>query len=728
MKMAVVGSDVVHQAHEWKEEPSARTQGRRKDCMDRDLPSIRPKWKMVPCWAWASVTVVLCYPLGQFFLPSTWTRLYATDVPYLCLGRAALLSFVTVLFLTCGGYLAMVVDARSKRKQRDLKDTVRGVRLVKHTALLLSWGWFFMHLFRYEVIHGDGSQWLTAHANNTLWLHARRLLYNVAVVASWPTLLNLAFVCISADRFGILYLLTGYPYTLVRYLHHFASKQLVFWCSLHSILPPLLWLSVSKATFSSHLLDLSSRYTGAVVNFSGLVSYCFLLILWVTSSDLVRRKQYEHFQIFHFFSVGFLFFAQLHDYETFHYAHAGLVLLISDVLYRKLALQDRMRVQPSRNGHIKLSHVTRPLLAPRAGQSIELKVPEVSNQFHPLSVSGVEEDGFEVTVFEKGDWTRAVLQHISRMNADEHGEAVIQGPFGRSEIAFTNEQDVVVIAGGSGLAAFAASIASFCSSEKSGKLSILWLVKTHQDYARFHHLLQFASETGATVRVNIRCPLELEVRESQDKTLCLEEELGEMSNLEQDAVQRAGRQGPTVSEYRNHCFKGLVTLATFVGSVVGFVVARLVACKKSGTGGTHCRFLWKGESCSVCKTLGHCKIWSCWLAFRGFPILFSVCAAVGFGAWGAWIMKRNSLVGQESVPEENDKLLGGSTEDPGIDAGRTRVTFLYDRFCLQHLVALCVDGRSAVHVCGPQGFSTDVYTAVHKMKHQKCDFICHTYP
>lgn len=728
MKMEVVGSDVVHQALEWKEEPSARTQGRRKDCMDRDLPSIRPKWKMVPCWAWASVTVVLCYPLGQFFLPSTWTRLYATDVPYLCLGRAALLSFVSVLFLTCGGYLAMVVDARSKREQRDLKDTVRGVRLVKHAALLLSWGWFFMHLFRYEVIHGDGPQWLTAHAKNALWLHARRLLYSVAVVASWPTLLNLAFVCISADRFGILYLLTGYPYTLVRYLHHFASKQLVFWCSLHSILPPLLWLSVSKATFSSHLLDLSSRYTGAVVNFSGLVSYCFLLILWVTSSDLVRRKQYEHFQIFHFSSVGFLFCAQLHDYETFHYAHAGLVLLVSDVLYSKLALQDRMRVQPSRNGHIKLSHVTRPLLAPRAGQSIELKVPEVSNQFHPLSVSGVEEDGFEVTVFEKGDWTRAVLQHIGRMNADEHGEAVIQGPFGRSEIAFTNEQDVVVIASGSGLAAFAASIASFCSSEKSGKLSILWLVKTHQDYARFHHLLQYASENGATVIVNIRCSLELEDRENPDQILCSEEELGEMSNLEQDAVQRAGRQGTTVSECRNHCFKGLVTLATFVGSVVGFVVARLVACKKSGTGGTHCRFMWKGESCSVCRTSGCCKIWSCWLAFRGLPILFSVCAAVGFGAWGAWIMKRNSLVGQESAPEENDKLLGGSTEDPGIDAGRTRVTFLYDRFCLQHLVALCVDGRSALHVCGPQGFSTDVYTAVHKMKHQKCDFICHTYP
>lgn len=726
--MELLGSRNLQQESEWHERAKALVKGLINDFIGCTVPLVQSKWTLVQGWAWISALAMLFYPLGRFYLPKAWTRLYATDIPYLCLGRAALLSFAAALFLTCAGYVAAAFDVRWKRKPREFRDAVKRVRLVKRTSLVLSWGWFLMYFIRYEALHQDGPQWLTGQASNDLWLTARRLLYGAAVVASWPTLLNLAFVCLSADRCGILYLLTGYPYTLVRYLHQFAGKQLVFWASLHSLLPPVLWLSVSMSTLWSHLFNLSSRYTGAVVNFSGLVSYIFLLILSMSSADEVRRKHYERFQIFHFSSAGFLLCAQLHDYETFHYAHAGIVLLISDVLYSRFVLQDHVRVYQNKEGRFKLRFLTSPYIVPQAGQSIELKVPAISDQFHPLSVSAMNDDGFEVAVFERGDWTRAILHHTSLMTAEQSGAALIRGPFGQPEVLIGGLQDVLIVAGGSGLAAFSASIYESCSSGKGEQLSILWLVKSQQEYARFDLLLQYASRNGATVTVNIRCSALLKDKVNPASILCPGEQKDEYSTLPNRTTQQVRARDARLSQAKQNFSKGLMTFITFVGSVVGFIAARLVSCRSAGEEGTSCRFMWKTEFCSVCPAVGCCRIWSCWLAFRALPLISSVCAAVAFGAWGGLAIKRRYLDLQGDPFEEGNVLLEDSHIDQEKLGDQSAIRFIHDRSRLGDLLAGSMTHISEVHVCGPRGLSEDVYTIVQGTRRQDIQFVCRTLP
>lgn len=267
--------------------------------------------------------------------------------------------------------------------------------------------------------------------------------------AAWPGLWNLAFVVFPVKRSSEI-LALSHKDTL--FLHIWAGQSVFFWLTVHTV-----FLSFAYAVNYEYSVrewinvmvpSANSLYTEGVVNFMGWLGLAMFLLLWLTSRPWFRKHFYETFSFLHLVTAAlFVFFSNLHDYNTIHFIQPAFAAWIAERLVRRVStvnvsvyhgltstsVTDGIQ---SNGGILAISACTTsgtndllPLVSmtmtlppswnvvPGTVAFLYLKCPSISGwQLHPFSISAIDTDNmtFSLHIKALGDWTNRFVQQMSK--------------------------------------------------------------------------------------------------------------------------------------------------------------------------------------------------------------------------------------------------------------------------------------------------------------------------
>ncbi|GMP63522.1 hypothetical protein CsSME_00025169 [Camellia sinensis var. sinensis] len=240
----------------------------------------------------------------------------------------------------------------------------------------------------------------------------------------------------------------------------------------------------------------------AGANFAGVICYSFFLVMWVTSLPPVRRRYFELFLYAHQLYILFIIFMALHIGQTyFSKAAAGIFLFMLDRFLRFWQSRRAVNVTsatcfPCGTVQIVLSKPAN--LQYNALGFIFLQVKELSKlQWHPFSVASSPLDSkkhLSLLIKALGNWTGKLRGTISSLSGEEAQlelpfqpnskiTASVEGPYGHESPYYLMYENVILVAGGSGISAFIAILSDIIHRINEGKpcltrnVLLVWAVK-----------------------------------------------------------------------------------------------------------------------------------------------------------------------------------------------------------------------------------------------------------
>lgn len=286
------------------------------------------------------------------------------------------------------------------------------------------------------------------------------------------TMCQLPLLFLLAGRQNIVGLLTGFGYERLNWLHRWAARCLLLTTTLHmgywfADWAPYGYIRVKVTTDS--------------ITKHGLIAWCVLVWIVVSSMTPIRGWNYEFFVVQHLLSfVAFITMVYLHTPAEDHvWIWISVGLFLFDRLVRLLSvLHNSLAIfhPGNRAGNVwacqatftPLSHDTTritikdPPLKWRAGQHVFITCPSiVPLQSHPFTVASLPRDGkMELIVQSKKGGTRRFLKHarqhstalpISSVDVSMgSGKSVaIEGPYGRMR-PLSQFDSVIFLAGSTG--------------------------------------------------------------------------------------------------------------------------------------------------------------------------------------------------------------------------------------------------------------------------------------
>ncbi|CAL5340958.1 unnamed protein product [Camellia sinensis] len=295
----------------------------------------------------------------------------------------------------------------------------------------------------------------------------------------------LAFLFLPIARGSILLRLINIPFEhAVRY-HIWLGNLIMFILTLHGLTYFAEW--IMRGDFLTQLLEWRSD---AGANFAGVICYSFFLVMWVTSLPPVRRRYFELFLYAHQLYILFIIFMALHIGQTyFSKAAAGIFLFMLDRF---------LRFWQSRRAVNVTSATCFPYLQYNALGFIFLQVKELSKlQWHPFSVASSPLDSkkhLSLLIKALGNWTGKLRGTISSLSGEEAQlelpfqpnskiTASVEGPYGHESPYYLMYENVILVAGGSGISAFIAILSDIIHRINEGKpcltrnVLLVWAVK-----------------------------------------------------------------------------------------------------------------------------------------------------------------------------------------------------------------------------------------------------------
>lgn len=189
----------------------------------------------------------------------------------------------------------------------------------------------------------------------------------------------------------------------------------------------------------------------------GYVSFAGLVIIFLTSLEVVRRKKYEWFHFLHYSFVIFYVFGALHVSEMATYTIVAVVIYVLDRVIRiiwgafpmktiEIKYKEGDIIQVRFGKHM----MARLLNLHKVGQYMFLNFPTISPlEWHPYSVSsGPDEKYVEVHIKALGDHTRKLVESAK---GKESMWIRTDGPYGNHKINYRRFPILVLAAGGIGV-------------------------------------------------------------------------------------------------------------------------------------------------------------------------------------------------------------------------------------------------------------------------------------
>ncbi|KAJ7701243.1 ferric reductase like transmembrane component-domain-containing protein [Mycena rosella] len=319
----------------------------------------------------------------------------------------------------------------------------------------------------------------------------------------------------------------GVDYTKLNYVHRWAGRGLFLGAFLHGAI----WVE-NHLTWNRPIL---SRDKGA----SGVAAFVCLVVIVLSSVSPLRRWSYKMFLVVHYITFpAFLIAISCHTPFVTPWIIPSLVLYALDVLVRLLKLRivaGRVRAYP---GGMSIISVPAATTGWRAGQHIRLRALVGGRTFahaHPLTALCAPLDttclapppGLLLAARACGPWSRALhafgqdfSENFEGAKGGSEGRAVylvLDGPYGGPTLDPGAYDDVLFLAGGSGVTATLGLLDDLVGrcvrrararGERTRRVEWVWCVK-HADVLDWFapHLEQIAAvaaSPGSGLTLHIR--------------------------------------------------------------------------------------------------------------------------------------------------------------------------------------------------------------------------------
>ncbi|KAK0588993.1 hypothetical protein LWI29_008213 [Acer saccharum] len=309
-----------------------------------------------------------------------------------------------------------------------------------------------------------------------------------------------AFLFVPISRGSFLLRLIDVPFGhAVRY-HIWLGHLTMIFFTLHGLLYIIAW--TMDGTLLQNILEWPESGVANLAGFIGLVAG---LLIWVTSIPPVRKHYFEVFYYTHHLYIIFVIFLAMHVGVIFFSIVAGSIFLFMlDRLLRFCQSRNTVDIVSATcfpSGILKLVLSKPKHLQYNALSFIFLRVKEVSRlQWHPFSVSSSSLDGDQIhlSVFIRalGGWTTKINENFSSISrADEsledqlhlHPHINVEGPYDHELPHHLMYENIILIAGGVGIAPFLAVLSDIFHHMKQGKpcllkhILLVWAVKRSND-------------------------------------------------------------------------------------------------------------------------------------------------------------------------------------------------------------------------------------------------------
>ncbi|KAL6710820.1 hypothetical protein ACN47E_007877 [Coniothyrium glycines] len=326
-----------------------------------------------------------------------------------------------------------------------------------------------------------------------------------------------------AMKANLISMVTGISHERLNVLHRWAAYICLILSILHTIpfyVTPI-WEKGARHTFE----QLFQQQQGVYIYGTGIAALVPLCFLCVHSIAPLRHRMYELFVTLHV-PVAIVFLAMMfwhcNNYLTsWHYLLSTLGIWLLSYFMRLFYLNwarpgrmswligDEAAVTLMPENAIKITIPTQ--MKWRPGQYVYLRMPGISVfENHPFTIASLCSDDFPseygegyrdmVLVFRPfGGFTKKVLQ-----KALEHGpwhtyRAFVDGPYGGMQRRIEAFDDVVLIAGGSGITAIVSQLLTLIKKMRDGKavtrkIHVIWALKRPETMEWFKEELRICRE------------------------------------------------------------------------------------------------------------------------------------------------------------------------------------------------------------------------------------------
>ncbi|KAJ3103956.1 hypothetical protein HDU96_009088 [Phlyctochytrium bullatum] len=226
-------------------------------------------------------------------------------------------------------------------------------------------------------------------------------------------------------------------------------------------------------------------------NGAGFISWVALVIMSATSVFKVRRWSYRLFYWSHQFYIVFILFSLMHYYVGWYVFVGPLLYFIHDRVSPHLRMHRRQKAHlrtltPSTlRMDIPLStlpsHLRVDSFAP--GDWVNLCIPSISRlNWHPFSIAGLPSSTnptLTLVVKSRGAWTQ---QLHALASAGVPIDVRIEGPFGARGTSYLGHRHLVVVAGGTGMAALIPFVRRYAAAGAGERaVHIVWAIRDARD-------------------------------------------------------------------------------------------------------------------------------------------------------------------------------------------------------------------------------------------------------
>lgn len=316
-------------------------------------------------------------------------------------------------------------------------------------------------------------------------------------------------------------LITGIGHERLNVLHRWGGYLCLILSLVHALpfyIQPA-WEKGSMEVFKSYFSG------GAVVYGSGIACLVPLIWLCVASLPSIRRMMYELFVALHvpvaILFLGMLFWHCNNYLTSWNYLWATVTIWLVSYIFRLFKLNwtipwrlswligDEAAISLLPENAIRITIPTQVRWKP--GQYVYLRIPGISVfENHPFTIASLCSDDFPSEYGEQyrdmalvfkpfGGFTRKVLDTALRKGPLHTYRVYLDGPYGGMQRSLDAFDNVVLVAGGSGITALVSHLLDLVKRMRDGKavtrkIQIIWAVKRLESMEWFKEELRICRE------------------------------------------------------------------------------------------------------------------------------------------------------------------------------------------------------------------------------------------
>lgn len=342
-------------------------------------------------------------------------------------------------------------------------------------------------------------------------------------LCGWLTIANGGLCLLMAARNNLFATVTRVPSTILLMYHRWTGLATVVHSTIHFVMVSRPWLTTpaAKYTFENRRIQV------------GIMAWCSLCIIAITSFSLIRRKWFEAFYYAHFVFLAFVIGGLIHASHGPEFLLPGLILWVVDRFirlasnFRSVQIADVVQYQGE---VIKLK--IRGIKSSDPGKIVWIQIPDVSFwNWHPFTLAPARvEDEIAVAIRGLGGYTRRLqlaMHGPRRQRADESQQSKpprirVDGPYGVGRLQWGVYGVAVLVAGGIGIVP-GLSIASYIMEQARGAgtdraddqlrhiIHFVWVIKNMEHIQWFKEELKLLKDTSLMPSVRATFDLTIHV-------------------------------------------------------------------------------------------------------------------------------------------------------------------------------------------------------------------------